>query len=317
MDVQILIQGLILFVSSGVYKPGLAGTGAAVAIHAQDRPGTYGVDLPPHVAELLIEKEKVRKFVPSEDPPPLDPTKKFHVVTLDGMRIQLGTFDGTNCKADDPRTVAGAGGTLNNTPDLTTLGLPSTRIRDGARPLSTGDYSVIKPEFVSGWLDMLGGTLTDDTPSKSMAEFRPSKKPLKQFEPALGAKWTVKNATAPCLVITPFQRATPLVVVFDSTKPLVKMTYRDLPVQPAPGHAAHGRIGASYDYELLYDIFDQQPDLPPVPHHLFKRPSGPNDQAALKACNAFCDKATKPTTDPVSGVNCGGGGDPTPGDPKP
>ena len=315
MDVQVLLQGLILFVSSGVYKPGLTGTGAAIAVHAKARPGTYGIDLPDHSATLLIEQDKVLAFIPGSDTPPLDDTKNFRVLTLDGKRVQLGTFSGGRCTTVDPRTLPGAAGALNNTPDLTKLGLPSTRIRDGARPLSTGDYTVIDPARVSGWLEMLGGTLTDDAASGTIAEFRPTK-PLKQFEPALGAKWTVTNAPSPCLVITTFQTGANLVVVFDSTKPRVTMTLQDLPVQPSPGHALHGRIGASYDYELLYDIFDQQPAIPPVPYHLFKRPADSSDQTALKACNAFCDKATKPT-DPISGINCGGGDDPDPGDPKP
>jgi len=313
MIIEVLIEGLILFVSSGVYKNGLTGTGAAVAVHANARPGTYGVDLPAHSAELLIRAEPVRKLLPEGTTLPLDPAKENYVVELTGKRVQLGTFANDQCSTVDPRNVPGAGGSLKNVPDLTKLGLPSTHISDDARPSSKGEYKFIDPVRVSGWLEMLDGTLKDDTPSKTRAEFRPSGQ---EFEPAHGATWTVPNATAPCLVITPFRSGKTITVVFEDAKPKATMEYRNLPVPMGGGHF-HGRIGAGYDYELLYDIFEQKPTIPPVPHLLFKRPAEVGDQASADACKAFCEVVQKPTADPVSGINCGGGGDPNPGDPKP
>jgi hypothetical protein len=262
-DTQVFIEGLILLVSSGVYKNGLAGTGAAIAIHAKARPGTYGVDLPAHTGKLLIEKDKILAVLPHGTTLPDDASGEFSVVALDGKRVQLGKFASNTCSTIDPRTKAGAKDTLKNTPDLTKIGLPSTRIRDDARPSSTGDYTKVDPAHVSGWLEMLDGTLVDDTPFGTKAEFRPPSKDT--FEPARGAKWMVK-AAAPCLVVTPFQMGSAIVVVFDSSEPTVEMKYKNLPVSAGSGHA-HGRVGVSYDYELLYDIFEKQPTVPPLPHH--------------------------------------------------
>jgi hypothetical protein len=311
-DIQVLIQGLVLLVSSGVYQHGLSGTGAAVAVHSAGRPGKYGVDLPQHKAELLVEKEPVVSSDPPLTDADLDASGLNYVIPLAGQRIQVGSISGKQCKTDSPLTTAGAGGALRNTPSLGDLSLPSTRISTDARPSSTGKYDAIDPNRVDGWLELLGGTLADDTPTGVMAELRPPA--TREYETAVGAKWTRPAVNAPCLLITSFRTGAQRIVVFDPGAPTVKMTFHSLPMTPQNGHR-HGRPGVSYDFELLYDLFDQKPAIPPVPHlHLPAKVAG-LEAEYLRECALFCVATSKPTGDPVSGINCIDGFVPDPGDP--
>lgn len=313
-DIQVFIQGLVLLVSSGVYKHGLTGTGAAVALHAEGRPGKYGVDLPRHDAVLLIDKDPVL----TSDPPLTEVDGANHyVVHLTGQRIQVGRFDG-QCHTDDPRGKPGAGGSLESAPSLgsASLPLPSTRITDDSRPSSLGVYSgVVKPSRVDGWLELLGGTIADDTPTEVMAEIRPPA--TTEYKVAKGSMWTLRGVNAPCLVITPFESGTTRTVVFDPGATTVTMTFKNSPVPSQNGHK-HGRPGASYDFELLYDLFEQQPAIPPVPHlRLPEKTVAGGEAGYLRDCVTFCLNTSKPTTDPVSGSNCIDGFVGDPGDPHP
>jgi hypothetical protein len=200
-----------------------------------------------------------------------------------------------------------------NVPDISKLGLPSTVLMDSARPTSDGKYKDIEKALVAGWLEMRDGTMTTEGTSTTtegtstmQAEFRPAT--TVKFIPIRKVQWKTPNL-APCLIVTPFG-GTPGVVVFnEDTSPIVR--YENLPA----GHS-HGRAFASYDFELLYDVLDEKPAIPPIPHQVFLNVA--DEAKFLRHCVRSCADASAPQTgDPVSGVNCGPGTNPNPGDPKP
>lgn len=307
--ITIIIQGIILFVSSGVYGVGEEprNTGAAIAIHSDGRMGSYDVMLPDHKPQLILVASEVAT---SPMPALFRRDANDYVADLAGHRIQVGIVTNGVCTG---MTGAGATGDLAamNVPDISKLGLDSTVIDDNARPTSANDYKDIDPDRVAAWLEMRDGALTTEGQSDMVAEFRPATDV--QFNPIQRVQWRTPNA-APCLIVTPFGGA-PVYVVFKPTvSPVVR--YENRPVVAGGGHR-HGRAFASYDFELLYDVLDKKPDIPPVPHQLFLDAIVHGEAPFLRDCVKACTAASSPNTDPVTGLNCGPGTNPTPGSPHP
>jgi hypothetical protein len=309
-EIHVLIQGIIMFVSSTVYGVSDRNTGGAIAVHASPHVGKYDVMLPEHKAKLFIPIDRV-----AISTPPLTETEgTSYVIALDGARVQIGNYSSRGCGQTGG---AGPAGDLSkmNVPDVPRL-TAVTRIRDDSRPTQTGIYSGIDPNRVSAWLNMSGGTLdVVPTATPTQAEFRP--KTQITYTPVAAVKWTTNPITSPCVTITPFRGGSPTVVRL-TADPLIEMRFENLPV-PAPQGHSHGRLGASYDFELLYDLLDAQPVIPPIPHHLLPDPAA-GETPFLKECFQTCitqSAGHAPTGDSVSGLNCGPGNNSDPGHPKP
>jgi len=302
MDIIVTIQGIIMFVATSVYGGTGTNTGGALAVQTPvARPGKYGVELPIHEPRLIVRKADVLggactgRLVPKG-------SQECEVV-LNGDRIQFGNYVSSSC---NPIPFgAGATGDLGTmgVPDITKV-LQSTALAADARPNGTV-YSGINRALVAAWLDIPAGRLSVPSQLPEDAEFRPS---LHRYRPATTVEWTV-DATAPCLVLTPFGGSA-TTIRFAPTGSELEVAYVNMP-KPITGHA-HGRRGASYDFELMYDVLEEKPQVPPIPYHLRERPA--NDASAelnfVERCVAQCIE--KNTVDPVTGENCGPGTNPRP-----
>ncbi len=310
--IEVVIQGIILLTSPAVYD-GIASAkiGAAIAIRADGRSGKYDVKLPRHQAKLWIDTIAVAEPVPSVLQQS-EGAARYHV-DLSGQRIQFGTVVNGGC---DPMPGGGAANMLLNdrVPDLTQLKLPSTKVADNARPTRLGDYSKIDTRLVRAWFNIADGELDVISNDPEIhAEFRPS---LYPYSAPAGVKWTLSNVANPCMLITSFG-GTDSVVWFEDGP--IHISFENLPPPAALGHS-HGRRGASYDFELFYDVLAAQPSVPPVPHYKLPDPmQATSDEIAVCIIHSCLRPNPTPTAsgDPVSGVNCGPGKNPDPGNPPP
>lgn len=307
--IEVLIQGMIMFVSASVYGTAATGTGAAIAIEASttDRTGTlrrgqYGVTIPGHEAYLSIVKDAVA------DPGTtgrlkLTVDRQHYRVALAGDRIQIGTFVEDQCQ---PSTGDGASGDFVRLgiPDIAQFGLASsTALAKDARP-HADVYSGISSQRVGGWLNMPGGKLELKEQLERDAEFRPSF-PLYRYLPADVIQWSF-DVSNPCMVITPFNTRLPVTIVRLRNN-RIQMLYHNLPLEMSDH--VHGRRGASYDFELLYDILADKPSIPPIPY-LVPPELAANPLKGLKACIADC--LDEDEVNVKTGINCGPGGNSKP-----
>jgi hypothetical protein len=299
--IEVVVQGIIMFVAATVYDGTGTGTGAAIAVRAATAvPGKYGVELPSHEPRLRVKK----LAIDGDCPAPFAEKGDDCRLDLTGYRIELGNYEVDKCK---PLAGAGATGDMEGVPELTDIKtLTSTKLIGRARPQGGGgsDYKNIDPNLVAGWLNISQGDLQSKQSRLSgEAEFRPS---LNRYRPARDAKWVVEDVDAACLQVTPFGGA-PAVVRFRDV-PEIQIQYVNLPTV-VEGHV-HGRRGASYDFELFYKILESQPDIPPVPHYLQEVPEvTAGDEPRLIRWMSECVAACLPqiSVDPSTGENCGPG----------
>ena len=269
---------------------------------AMGRTGFYGVDLPKHEPRLVFKKDDVGGNCTgglTQNPDPQHQDECF--LNLTGVRLRVGNYESSQC---NPLTGDGAEGDITaNVGDVASLRLPGgTRLHAEARPVA-GNYNAVKPSRVAAWLDTPKGDVAVPSASSDSAEFRPS---LHKVQPTDSVLWSVDTDTdAPCLRVTPFGNGQEKTIILTPTSGVpTTIKYLNMPEPAGAGHT-HGRRGASYDVELIYDLLEQRPNIPPVPFRLFERPLN-NASAELeymRDCVAEC--IARDTVNLVTGENCG------------
>ncbi|HYC87919.1 MAG TPA: hypothetical protein VEO54_01805 [Thermoanaerobaculia bacterium] len=275
-EISVFFTGLVVLMSgSMLHVEPPENIFAAVAVEDNAKPevpaiSTYGVVLPVHDAVLeLVTPDAVavagrnqqRLFMATDQ----QGNETGLAIGLSGDRVQFGSWDDgkSRCAPFFSKDSEGAvtDESFEDVPQLSRI-LPASELADGTHPVD-GDYSTIRREVVSSWLDIHGGTFSARVrPAHVERDFLPSRHKQRLATQAV-LKFEVPDDTPACVMITPFGAGRPDVVI-KLPDHGVKIKFRN--AARAAARATDTFRGVTYDFELFYQLLRRRPCPPPIPH---------------------------------------------------
>jgi len=293
-DIKIVISGMALLISMGLYdgSDNLGkGYGAAVAIDSREPfDSLYDVDTPGHTAQLTVGGATAT-IAGTANPSPR--FSQAGVMTLTGDHLQFGVLSGDNCIPLNAKVIT-AGDSLTNIPHLDQLPHPGTIALDAthAKPGNNGkDFTTLVNGTLAAWLEFAGGTARATHAGNDAVEFHPSGKTA--ITPKT-IEVRQKASTANCLLVSPFDATTGVVIRFDLSKPVIIGFKNDMDIDAD----SESRIpGVGFDFERFYTVLSagSQPTFPALPYAFRKPSTGTGDTPNQHGGEANSD----------TGVNCG------------